>query len=274
MDTNLLNLSVGLLAAVVAAVLLWKRWRSTKPAGGIQTRVLTPLKILEHPSPNFNDRGGATISFLILHYTAMNTAQEALDRLSDPAAKVSAHYLVDEDGTIYRLVADDKSAWHAGVSFWSGNANLNGKSIGIEIANPGDRPFPPAQMAAVTQLCQQIVTAHGIAARHVLAHSDIAPTRKQDPGRFFDWRELASEGIGIWPVPSANDYERSRKWVQTDLRRALSAYGYNPDDDFKFVVTAFQRHFQPEVFQTPVKVGVADGQTAARLACLLRLSGG
>ena len=230
--------------------------------------------ILEHPSPNFNDRGGAKISFLILHYTAMNTAQEALDRLCDPAAKVSSHYLVDEEGTVYRLVADDKSAWHAGISFWSGHTNLNNSSIGIEIANPGDRPFTAAQMVAVKQLSRHLVSVHNIPAHHVLGHSDIAPTRKQDPGRFFDWQGLAAQGVGLWPVPNKGDYDRSRDWGQAQLEDAFIQYGYNPDDDFKPVVIAFQRHFQPEVFETPDKVGVTDRETAARLACLLRLSGG
>ena len=139
---------------------------------------------------------------LVLHYTGMPSAAAALARLCDPGAKVSAHYLVDEDGTVQALVAEQNRAWHAGVSFWRGATGLNDRSIGIEIVNPGHefgyRPFPPAQMQAVRELCRGILARWPIPARNVVAHSDIAPNRKQDPGELFDWRGLAAAGIGLW----------------------------------------------------------------------------
>ena len=162
--------------------------------------------MIELPSPNFDSREGQEIDMLVLHYTGMKTAQEALDRLCDPAAKVSAHYVVDEDGTVYRLVAEENRAWHAGVSSWRGASNVNQRSIGIEIVNPGHefgyRAFPKAQMETVAALCKGILSRHAIAARNVVAHSDIAPVRKEDPGELFDWKGLAELGIGLWPLTS------------------------------------------------------------------------
>ena len=144
------------------------------------------------------------VDMLILHYTGMQTPQEAIDRLRDPLAKVSSHYVVDEDGAILRLVPEDRRAWHAGVSFWRGHTVLNGRSIGIEIVNPGHewgyREFPALQMAAVCDLCLAILSRHRIPARNVVAHSDVAPDRKEDPGEKFDWAGLARNGVGLWPI--------------------------------------------------------------------------
>ncbi len=155
---------------------------------------------------------------LVLHYTGMQTAAAALARLCDPAAKVSSHYLVDEDGAVHALVEEQNRAWHAGVSFWRGATGLNDRSIGIEIVNPGHefgyRPFPPVQMRAVRALCHGILARWpGIVARNVVAHSDIAPNRKQDPGELFDWRGLAQAGIGLWTdsfAPPGDWRRRSR----------------------------------------------------------------
>lgn len=226
--------------------------------------------IVEHPSPNFDDRKGTKITLLIQHYTAMATAQDALQRLCDPAAKVSSHYLVAEDGTIYHLVDDDKRAWHAGVSYWEDVTDLNSSSIGIEIANPGNVPYPKAQMDAVAALSRSLMRRYNIVPRHVLGHSDIAPARKEDPGQLFDWQGLANDGIGVWPQPLKSDYDRSANWSSDELKRQLNSYGYTAQPELSVVVTAFQRHFQQDVFKTPQQVGVADAETRARLACLLR----
>ena len=149
-------------------------------------------------SPNFNDRIGYDAPLMILlHYTGMKTAQEALDRLCDPAAEVSAHYTIDEDGTIYHMVDEDKRAWHAGVSEWKGETDINSASIGIELVNPGHefgyREFPTAQMEALANLCKDIIARQPI--ETVLGHSDVAPERKQDPGELFDWKWLAKQGV-------------------------------------------------------------------------------
>ncbi|MGB1547820.1 MAG: N-acetylmuramoyl-L-alanine amidase, partial [Alphaproteobacteria bacterium] len=162
------------------------------------------VTVLEHPSPNHEPRPeGAAIDTLILHYTGMKTAEAALARLCDPATKVSAHYLIDETGRIYALVPEERRAWHAGEACWQGETNLNDRSVGIELVNPGHefgyRPFPEAQMAALEALLQEILARHPIPAERVLGHSDVAPGRKTDPGELFDWARLARAGIGCWP---------------------------------------------------------------------------
>lgn len=226
---------------------------------------------VERPSPNQSDRNGEAVQFLILHYTAMATAEAAIERLCDPAAQVSSHYVIDEQGVIYRLVPEDKKAWHAGVSYWDGSADLNFTSVGIEIANPGNVPFPKAQMDAVIALSRDIVNRHNIRAFYVIGHSDIAPDRKPDPGPLFDWPLLAGNSLGVWPSPTASDRKTSSAWSDAELKRALVKLGYRPTFELKVLVSAFQRHFQPEVYNnTPARVGTADSETKARLACLVR----
>jgi N-acetylmuramoyl-L-alanine amidase len=202
------------------------------------------MNIIERASPNVNDRpADTTIDMVILHYTGMKTGKAALDRLCDRDAKVSAHYLIDEDGTTYRMVAEERRAWHAGFSHWSGAVDINDRSIGIEIVNPGHefgyRTFPEAQMEAVEELLAQIVARHRISPARVVGHSDIAPTRKQDPGELFDWRRLADKGLSIWPAEPGDTIEMA------DARRYLSDIGYDPDAPLADVVTAFQRRFVP-----------------------------
>ena len=235
------------------------------------------LAIVQRQSLNFNERDGASILFLVLHYTAMDTTESAIERLCDPKAEVSAHYVVGDvvvngAATVYQLVDESKRAWHAGVSFWDGHNSLNSPSIGIEIANPGNIPFGKEQMDAVTALCRDIIKRNKIRSFYIIAHSDIAPDRKQDPGELFDWQGLASVGIGVWPVPAQIDIDTSSKWTDADVMRSLNKFGFVTGQDLKTLVTAFQRHFQPEAFKTPQQagVGVADDQTKARLACLLR----
>ena len=164
------------------------------------------LPIVDLPSPNQDDRDCA-VDMLILHYTGMKTGKDALDRLRDREAAV-AHYVVDEDGTVFRLVPEERRAWHAGVSHWRGHAALNARSIGIEMVNPGHewgyRDFPVLQLAAVCDLCLLILARHAIPARNVVGHSDVAPDRKEDPGERFDWRALAENGVGLWPEDVAD----------------------------------------------------------------------
>lgn len=221
------------------------------------------------PSPNFDDRGGASPSFLILHYTGMESAQEALDRLCDKDSKVSAHYTVDEDGTVYQHVDEDKRAWHAGQSYWRGTRNLNHRSIGIEVVNPGHdhgyRSFTKPQIDALIDLCKDIMQRHDIEPENVLAHSDVAPDRKEDPGELFPWKRLADHGIGIWPAASDEDMV---KGASINVYKALIDLGYDSKADEENVLIAFQRHFVPEAFQYG-EVGEVDGRTKARLYALL-----
>lgn len=217
------------------------------------------MTIIQRPSPNHDDRGGAPIDMLVLHYTGMKTAEEALTRLCDPAAKVSAHYTVDEDGTVYVHVPEDRRAWHAGVSHWAGVSNVNARSIGIEIVNPGHefgyREFPEPQIAALVELVHGILQRHPIPSARVLGHSDVAPVRKDDPGELFPWARLAQAGIGLWPQAAASDLGPE----------ALSQFGYDPDAPWDKVITAFQRHFRPDKLD-----GQWDGECGQLLADLLR----
>jgi N-acetylmuramoyl-L-alanine amidase len=195
---------------------------------------------------------------LVLHYTGMANGQAALDRLCDPAAKVSAHYTIDEDGTVYAHVVEARRAWHAGLSHWAGVDNVNARSIGIELINPGHeygyRAFPDAQIAALIELSRAIFARHAIAPSHVLGHSDVAPARKEDPGELFPWRKLADEGIGLWPQASHRDLDAA----------ALTRYGYDPHAPLDKVITAFQRHFRPQNLD-----GTWDAECAGLLSSLL-----
>jgi N-acetylmuramoyl-L-alanine amidase len=215
------------------------------------------------PSPNQDSRnedgrGDVPIDMLVLHYTGMRNAEEALARLTDPTAKVSAHYTIDEDGTVYAHVPEERRAWHAGISFWAGVSNVNARSIGIELVNPGHefgyRAFPEAQIAALIELCHGILARHPIPATRVLGHSDVAPARKEDPGELFPWARLAEAGIGLWPRPQDSDLSAE----------ALALFGYDPAAPQDKVITAFQRHFRPARL-----TGIWDGECAGLLAGLL-----
>jgi len=229
-------------------------------------------------SPNFNDRASqGPVDILLLHYTGMQSGQAALERLCDPDAKVSSHYVVEEDGRVFALVDEDKRAWHAGVSYWAGESDVNGRSVGIEIVNPGHewgyRAFPEVQIEAVIALCREILARHPIPPHRVLGHSDVAPERKQDPGELFPWQRLAGAGVGVWPG-SAPPQERvfigphSPIAQVRALQTALKAFGYGLSVDGQFgpqtqnVVTAFQRHFQPDLIGTASQ-GYGDAHTLA-----------
>lgn len=238
------------------------------------------MNLIDAPSPNFDPRT-VTPSVLVLHYTGMQSGEEAIARLRDPEARVSSHYVVEEDGRVFRLVPEERRAWHAGVSFWRGRRNVNGDSIGIEIVNPGHewgyRAFPDAQVAAVIELVADIRTRWMIEDRDIVGHSDVAPGRKEDPGELFPWKRLAEAGHGLWAeapaAPGQPIGEGEEGAAVFALQAGLTRLGYDLppsgtfDADTAAVVRAFQRHWRPERVD-----GIADGETRARLIALLRLS--
>jgi len=201
---------------------------------------------------------------VVLHYTGMPSAAEALARLTDPAAKVSAHYLIDEDGTVTRLVAEDKRAWHAGRSYWRGITDVNSASIGIELVNPGHefgyRPFPEAQMSSLLPLLADICWRRKIYPANVVGHSDVAPARKQDPGELFDWEMLADLGLALEaPRPRIRLLHEN----SSAFYLALERFGYDIADGHA-AIRAFQRRFRPRIID-----GEVDGEIGALLFELL-----
>jgi len=241
---------------------------------------------LVRPSANFGDRkprgeaeGIRHPDTLILHYTGMASGKAALDWLCNPESGVSSHYFIDQNGLVTQMVPEEKRAWHAGKSFWKGDTDINSASIGIEIDNPGHEggcpPFSRIQMQAVIRLCRDILARNQIPAERVLAHSDVAPGRKRDPGEWFDWKHLHQEGIGHWVEPV--DVAGGRFFQEADggqpveaLQTMLSLYGYDTETDgiygakTKTSVAAFQRHFRPARVD-----GIADASTIATLHKLL-----
>ena len=219
---------------------------------------------IHHPSPNVGPRiGGPEIDMLILHYTGMQSAQEALSKLCDPTAKVSAHYFICENGTIYQLAEEKVRAWHAGVSYWSGETDINSRSIGIELQNPGHEfnyhAFADEQMEPLTDLCIDILRRHPIPPERVLGHSDVAPARKKDPGELFDWHHLAKNKIGRIPRILSPPPTFNATWA----RERLNQIGYDPEAEFRVILTAFQRHFRQNKID-----GRLDQETAACIRSL------
>ncbi|QNA84054.1 N-acetylmuramoyl-L-alanine amidase [Sphingomonas sp. So64.6b] len=221
------------------------------------------MSMIETPSPNFDDRV-LPVSMIVLHYTGMHDADSAIARLTDPAAKVSAHYLVKEDGAVVRMVAEDKRAWHAGKSRWRGIEDVNSASIGIELVNRGHEwgycPFPEEQIDALLPLLSEIKERHGISRGNVVGHSDIAPTRKQDPGELFPWARLAKLRLAL-PRPTRNLMDPM--WSDSGFLIALERFGYDVADKLAAVV-AFQRRFRPELID-----GEIDGECRCILLALL-----
>ena len=236
------------------------------------------MNFIEAVSPNFNERL-IPPDLIVLHYTGMRSGPEALARLCDAEAKVSSHYLVEEDGRVFRLVPEARRAWHAGLSSWRGETDINGRSIGIEIVNPGHefgyRPFPPAQIAAVIELLTDIRTRWTIDDNRIVGHSDVAPERKEDPGELFPWKTLAQAGHGLWVEPDAAPGQPLGEGEEGAgvfaLQAGFTRLGYDcaPSGTFDAhtaaVVRAFQRHWRQERVD-----GIADGMTRARLIALLR----
>jgi len=220
------------------------------------------LDVIAAPSPNFNDRK-LPISLIILHYTGMETGRVALERMCDPNAQVSAHYMVEEDGRIFQLVADDKRAWHAGVSYWQGERDINSASIGVEIVNGGHDfglpEYPAQQVAAVCLLVDELMRRHGLKPRQVIGHSDIAVDRKQDPGEHFPWTVLEGRGLAVQLRGEA-----ASDTLLSDLERA----GYDPEADQEDVVRAFQRRHRPLQVD-----GRVDGETSALVAAAAAIYG-
>jgi len=226
------------------------------------------------PSPNFNDRvANAKPALVIVHYTGMDTAETALARLRDPGSEVSAHYMIDEDGSLFRLVDEVKRAWHAGRAYWKDERDINSLSIGIELVNPGHafgyRPFPKIQIATLKTLLHDIFRRWDIRTANLLGHSDVAPARKQDPGEYFPWEELATERLGLWPEPLPQDRRESTQGEAYELLRRIGYECPKTDENICLAALhAFQRHYHPEVLmdeETP--------ETLARLRALVRLCG-
>jgi N-acetylmuramoyl-L-alanine amidase len=221
------------------------------------------LDFVDCPSPNFDERAHP-VSMLVLHYTGMEDAQSAIDRLRDPSAKVSCHYLVDEDGTVLRMVPEEKRAWHSGRSWWRGRSDVNGASIGIELVNPGHdhgyRPFPEEQIDALLPLVADIKQRYAITRGNIVGHSDVAPARKQDPGELFPWGKLARLRLAL-PRPTKNLMDPC--WTDGGFLLALERFGYDVSDRTAAVV-AFQRRFRPELLD-----GEIDGECRAILLALL-----
>jgi N-acetylmuramoyl-L-alanine amidase len=236
------------------------------------------MDLILAPSPNFDARKSPP-DMVVLHYTGMPTGAEALSRLRDPQTKVSAHYLIEEEGRVFSLVAEERRAWHAGVSFWKGERDINAVSIGIELVNPGHewgyRAFPDAQIGALIALLDEVRGRWTIPDARILGHSDVAPERKTDPGELFPWKRLAEAGHGLWlEPPAAPGPALSLGDDGTGvfaLQAGLTRLGYDSapsgtfDEHTRAIVTAFQRHWRPERVD-----GVADGETRARLVHLLR----
>ena len=217
----------------------------------------------ESPSPNWNERK-LPISMVVLHYTGMETAEAALERLCSEEAEVSAHYMIEENGTVHRLVREDRRAWHAGRSYWRGVTDVNSAAIGIELVNPGHefgyRPVPDAQMEALLPLLADMVQRHDIPRANVVGHSDVAPARKEDPGELFDWDLLAAHRLALRtprvtrPSPFENDGA---------FFLALERWGYDISDQ-QAAVRAFQRRWRPHIID-----GQVDGECSAILFALL-----
>ena len=217
----------------------------------------------EAPSPNWNERE-LPITMVVLHYTGMPTGEEALQRMCDPATEVSAHYMIEEDGSVIRLVPEDKRAWHAGKSYWRGITDVNSASVGIELVNPGHewgyRPFTAAQMESLLPLLGRIVRHYDIPRANVLGHSDIAPARKQDPGELFDWQYLARLRLAL-DTPEINlgtPFPNDGAFLL-----GLERFGYDISDG-RAAVAAFQRRWRPSRID-----GVIDGEIGAILFALL-----
>ncbi len=234
------------------------------------------VSFIDQPSPNFDERNcRRPVDMVVLHYTGMPTAAAALQRLTDPEAKVSSHYVIDEDGTIYRLVPEEKRAWHAGVAFWRGVRDVNARSIGIELVNPGHefgyREFPAVQIDALIALLKDIASRYEVMPGNYVGHSDVAPTRKEDPGELFPWRRLHAAGFGRWwaadfkvspnaPVMRAGE----RGGAVLELQVALDKIGYAIegsgiyDPHTEAAVRAFQRHWRQDQVD-----GISDAETTS-----------
>jgi N-acetylmuramoyl-L-alanine amidase len=224
--------------------------------------------LIDRPSPNYDERDkSVSLDYVVLHYTGMPTCDEALKRLCDPAVKVSAHYVINEQGGTYKLVDETKRAWHAGKSFWKGVTDLNSASIGIELVNPGHEhgyvPFPAVQIRALLGLLADIAKRQKLKlSTGLLGHSDIAPARKTDPGELFPWKELAQKGFGLWPEVTDKGHAELGKGEDQKL---LQTIGYDISA-LPSAWMAFQRRYDPDnLTGKPAKETMAKLRTLARM---------
>lgn len=235
------------------------------------------FKTNKYKSPNFGERaGGQNASMAIIHYTGLESAEQALAWLCDPGKEVSAHYVIDEVGRLHHLVDNDKRAWHAGLSSWEGEADINSASIGIELVNPGHefgyKEFPQKQVDVLVALLSDLVAGYSIRPNHILGHSDVAPGRKQDPGHLFPWQQLSEKGFGLWPHPNEHDYQAAEDIV-LDVGRVqglLVGFGYTANASHEELFMAFHRHFYPEKFDCGGAPDQVDIASVAKLLSLLR----
>lgn len=223
----------------------------------------------DYSSPNFDERQ-SKIDMIVLHYTGMKSTKDVLQRLSDPASKVSCHYLIDEEGKIYKMVDEEKRAWHAGVSSWHGQTDINSRSIGIEISNRGIEEFTREQMHALILLCHDIAKRYDILPHNIVGHSDIAPDRKADPGPKFPWKKLAAAGIGRVPRPTLREYFNHTARDEKKLKTLLKESGYDETLPLQTLLTAFQSRFHQSAFNDNAKRGKPTTRTVAMLKAVAR----
>ena len=236
--------------------------RSSASAGWADRVPAGQPSVIDHVSPNHGPRrGGLSVDTIVVHYTDTRTVADSLEILCSPERQVSAHYLIGEDGAVYRLVPETERAWHAGLSFWRGERDVNSRSIGIELQNPGERfgyrAFPDAQMSALAALCAGLKRRWPIEERNVIGHSDVAPDRKTDPGVLFDWRAFSRAGHGLWPEAGEEAAD------PVALPEMLREIGYDPDCGM--ALAAFQQHYRPALVDNQ-----PDAETAALAAALLQ----
>lgn len=212
------------------------------------------MDVTDLPSPNYGQRkGGLGVELIVLHYTAMDECQAALDRLCDKEAEVSSHYLIDRDGKLFRLVDEEKRAWHAGEGRWAGRDDVNSRSIGIELDNDGNGAFTEPLMTTLEALLAELLERHELSPKAVIGHSDLAPGRKNDPGPYFNWERLADAGLSVWPEPS----------LRGDFMRDAAYFGYPVEAGELQILSAFRQRFRP--FATG-PLDVADEAMMAGLA--------
>ena len=236
------------------------------------------IPVQPRPSPNHNERR-TPVDMIVLHYTGMSSLPEVLDKLTDPQSELSAHFVVDVDGRIFQLVGDERRAWHAGVSNWQGQRDVNSRSIGIEIMNNGKTRFTDEQIGSVLAICKTMMARHNIPPHHVVGHSDVAPGRKIDPGPLFPWTYLAQYGVGLYPEPTLRDYfaTTGKKSDLGYVRSMLARCGYgndfspNPTPPLRDIVAAFQARHETDVYtHTPDKGGIPTHRTVALLRACVR----
>ena len=236
------------------------------------------IPVFHRPSPNYTARR-TPIDMIVLHYTGMSSLPEVLDKLCDPKSELSAHFVVDVDGRIFQLVGDEYRAWHAGVSNWQGQRDINSRSIGIEIMNNGQTRFTDEQIGSVLAICKTMMARHNIPPHHVVGHSDVAPGRKVDPGHLFPWTYLSQYGVGLYPEPSIRDYfaTTGKKSDLAYVRSMLTRLGYGSDfspngtPPLRDIVAAFQARHETDVYtHTPDKIGIPTHRTVALLRACVR----